>query len=304
MKLCIFLQVGLCTLALVWIIIENYNRVYHGIIQPALTWKYTRNEATLCDTFFDIFPKYDTIVHPRQEKVNVNRRAGFEVSTLQIPNIKKALKDIANNRWAVDELLSKALERIHCDGNPVRIECCHIIDIIIASSGAFPTIHTDIEWRHFPNDGFQLWYLLENNQKHHGNMFVFDVDAPVKQGQSNILLEGSCFRRTVDQVPHERIPFNKVNPSYVGITPGDCLVFGQNVYHMSDVRKSRRTSATLRVALKRPHDRFTLAEYPSLHDAYSWYHFMRYLKYGNRPNRYEYSGMFGISLWKRVGLSL
>ena len=51
----------------------------------------------------------------------------------------------------------------------------------MAKGAYFPSIHTDVEWKIYPNDGFQVWMLLEN-PKEQGNMFMFETDEVHEHG--------------------------------------------------------------------------------------------------------------------------
>jgi len=109
----------------------------------------------------------------------------------------------------LDDLLRHVLPHVSlADGRKPKFEECLIYGVVMERGGYFPYIHWDTDWHLFPNaDGFQLWYLLENDMDNEGNMFLVETphlvgeDAPVTFvpnpiGRSTRLQTHPNFRRT------------------------------------------------------------------------------------------------------------
>ncbi len=176
----------------IFMVVCHYNPgfLYHSVVQPSLTKFYGHSQKYLSDHFFDIYPNFEYITHPVSRKLNISKEALYEYTTFSALSLKKRLQNFEDDMCAIDELLDNCVPNIHLDGKKVDLSSCLVIDIFLAKKGAFPIIHTDIEWKHFPTDGFQLWYLLENDSYEHGNMFLFDMPMSTKKyEQTNLLYE-------------------------------------------------------------------------------------------------------------------
>ena len=276
---------------------SNYGYFYHKLVHPTL--KHYIKDPLLKEQFFDIFPTFDVIVHSnetRMTRMNADRNSLFEYATFSVSDVGKldTIAAIGNNQADVMRILEAAIKNVSRGGKQINIEDCVVVDIILTRGGSFPAIHTDVEWRHFINDGFQVWFLLENDVQHAGNMFLFDARHPaMTQGQNNLLLKKkrmSEFTYTVNRKETAYIPFANVSAHYVGLQPGEGIVLGQNVLHMSDIRTSNRIALTMRVVLRNESGRIDMSFLPFAE--YSIPQFIRRLRYGTRPHLFDFSGFF------------
>ena len=113
----------------------------------------------------------------------------------------------------------------------------------------FPQVHWDAAWLQFPGvDGFQIWYLLEENDREGGNMFMGRTsdphidELPVRYFQS----DGGFIKaiNDMDQNFDSDIPvktFSDFNETglefrYLDMQAGDCLILSKRTLHMSDPR--------------------------------------------------------------------
>jgi hypothetical protein len=155
------------------------------------------------------------------------------------------------------QLIEKMLPRIHSNGMPVDISRCVVVDLIQAVVQPFPIFHTDIEWGIFDqSDGFQIWYLYDNTD-YVGNMFILETEHVLPSthlycGLDDTLeIRNQCDEKMVAKYKH----YTDINPTvrYLGMKPGECLIFGKNLYHKSDHRISQyRQAVNFRVVIADP----------------------------------------------------
>lgn len=161
----------------------------------------------------------------------------------------------------LDALLVQVLPSISlANGRKPRLDECILHSVLLERGAYFPSIHWDSQWAVFPNaDGFQLWYLLENDMVDEGNMFLVDTphlfpddDGPVRfipttGGVVRKLLHG----RTVHEQVLEEYSVDEADLSfkYLDMQPGDCLVMSKRTLHMSDPRPHLRNEKVSRLAL-------------------------------------------------------
>ena len=162
-------------------------------------------------------------------------------------------KDINENIY---NIIINLLQHIHLNGRHIHIDECVVVDLLKSNIQTFPFIHTDIEWGVFNNsDGFQVWYLYENEEDI-GNMFLFDtkIVKPSKimeyANNSNFIIKEQHGQEIIEKV---NVNDMDLKIKYLNMTKGECLIFGKNLYHMSDFRKSKyRYSINFRVIIKDP----------------------------------------------------
>lgn len=151
---------------------------------------------------------------------------------------------------SVRSFLSGILPYVRVRGKIPRIDDCVVVDILASRGQYFPHIHTDIEWALFNRSpGFQVWYLL-HNELEEGNMFLIDERAApasyVKFGAGNAVE----VREQCGDAPVSGGDI-KGPIKYARMAPGDCLLFGQRVYHASDYRPSPgRWALNMRIIIK------------------------------------------------------
>ena len=130
------------------------------------------------------------------------------------------------------------------DGNwdfTVSLQELVYFDMFYERGAYFPLVHTDGNWLQFPGaDGFQVWYMMEENDNDGGNMFMAHTndlhtdDLPVIYGQSD---DGTIMKRIndFDQSLDNDIPvktFSSFNETglefrYLDMHAGDCLIFSK-----------------------------------------------------------------------------
>ena len=78
---------------------------------------------------------------------------------------------------ALDSLFVDILPHVHRDGSPVLLEHILYYGLFTERGAYFPQIHWDLDWFQFPTaDGFQIWFLMEENDREGGNMFLASTD--------------------------------------------------------------------------------------------------------------------------------
>jgi hypothetical protein len=160
-----------------------------------------------------------------------------------------------NQNENIYNIIKNLLLHINIDGRDINIDDIVVIDLLKSNiQGPFPFIHTDIEWNIFDNsDGFQVWYLYENEEDI-GNMFLFDTKL-VKpssyveyKNNETVLIRDMSSTKIIKTVTLDDI---KPDIKYLNMIKGECLIFGKNLYHMSDFRKSKyRYSINFRIIIK------------------------------------------------------
>lgn len=160
--------------------------------------------------------------------------------------------DVNNNLY---KILNLILSFINVNGENIDISRCIIMDLINSNLQLFPSIHTDIEWGLFDNSNcFQVWYLYENNDNV-GNMFLIDTEYVIPStyliynSDNTVSVNEQCSDKNIKTYSDKNDL--KSNIKYLHMKSGECLIFGKNLYHMSDYRQSsNRSSVNFRVIIK------------------------------------------------------
>lgn len=298
MRVLVIVVVVLLIITIASTLEKNMGYLYHEVAQPFLTKKYNAKQQLFGKVFFDLFPYIDRL--KASSSMNISKDATFEYCIFSAPSLVEALKDVKID--ALNALLQMCEQHIHLNESPVDLSDCLVVDVFTAQKGAFPMIHTDIEWKHFPGDGFQVWYLLENASDDHGNMFLFETPEEITPyRQTNLMYQGDqWFEKNVCGNILSRVHATQLHPKYVGITKGQCLIFGQNVLHMSDPRRSERSALTMRVVHKVPTIHF-LMKGLALNDFYSLIQILRIMKIlqKKRIDRYDFSNLYQKKINKK-----
>lgn len=164
--------------------------------------------------------------------------------------------DRYEQRASMDALLADILPHVRVGTESVKDPELRVIDTIAFPGAYFPSIHTDLEWDLYPNDGFQIWYLTENEEKDNlGNMFLFPTDRVLNSASSNLSLqEGDIIVQRANNELDKRVaefPASELKDKirYLDMRPGECLVFSSWTYHMSDFRvpNPKRHAVTARI---------------------------------------------------------
>ena len=78
---------------------------------------------------------------------------------------------------ALDSLFVDILPHVHRDGSPISLEHILYYGLLTERGSYFPRIHWDLDWSQFPTaDGFQIWFLMKENDRVGGNMFLASTD--------------------------------------------------------------------------------------------------------------------------------
>jgi hypothetical protein len=183
---------------------------------------------------------------------------------------------------ALDSLLMSILPHIRRDQSSIVLQELVYYSMLSERGAYFPVIHWDGPWLQFPGvDGFQVWYLMEENDTEGGNMFMAHTndlhkdDPPVNYFQSN---DGSVIKAINDfdfdssnDIPLKTFSdFNEtgLELQYLDMHAGDCLIFSKRTLHMSDPRpffaglSPKRRALNVRVII-RDKGRDTIPVYPS-----------------------------------------
>jgi hypothetical protein len=237
-----------------------YNFFFTLLINYKLLTEYDEHEY-LHKNFDKIFTNIENINSENyfgQNSVNACLNSKNQYKIVNMNDEKYLIKniieynDVNTNLY---KLLEKILTNIHINGQLVDINNCVVFDLLFSNIQLFPSIHTDIEWNLLnKSNGFQVWYLYKNNDQV-GNMFLIETDNVlsntylVYNKDNTINIYEQCSKKNVGNYNNT----NKLNPSvkYLDMKDGECLIFGKNLYHMSDYRLSTyRYSLNFRVIIK------------------------------------------------------
>ena len=161
---------------------------------------------------------------------------------------------------ALDSLFTDILPHVRRDGAPVSHEELLYCGLFTERGAYFPAIHWDVDWFQFPTaDGFQIWFLMEENDEDGGNMFLATTDDLGKNDPpvGYVPGDGGAIFKGLNDVDHNPIlkRFTDINDSglefhYLGMRAGDCLIFSKRTLHMSDPRPFLSGRLANRVAMR------------------------------------------------------
>jgi hypothetical protein len=190
-------------------------------------------------------------------KINASKNSINEYKIINMINEYKYVDNIVKNiniNNNIYNITKNLLPNININGKNINIEQCVFVDLLKSNVQSFPSIHTDIEWGVFNNsDGFQVWYLYENEDTV-GNMFLFDTEIVKPFTYLEYKKDGKFIMK--DQFSYKTIEEYNINNmkmkvKYLNMKKGECLIFGKNLYHMSDFRQSKyRYAINFRVIIK------------------------------------------------------
>ena len=198
-----------------------------------------------------------TFAQPTMINAQRDRKNEYGIVALDEALRRNLLRDIAKGEdraGNVSQLLRYILPHVSVDGTPVERHRCIVVDLMTSTGGYFPSMHTDVEWSVFDaSDGFQTWILLENALKT-GNMFILDTPDVLPAsvissfgcgGGKPVTIKAQCGGQLL--ATHKEL---QGQLKYLDMRPGECLLFGKNLYHCSDLRpSSQRTSINFRVVI-------------------------------------------------------
>lgn len=249
---------------LIYYRIEVYNTIYDTVLWILLKYKLSvdyNDQKYLHENFFKIFKNIKNIDSETKfniDKVNANITSKNEYKIINMINEKNLITNIVNYQDSeknLFELLKKILPNVHVDNKKINIEDCVIIDVLFGTVQLFPCVHTDVEWNMFNNsNGFQVWYLYENDDSV-GNMFLIESDEVVSdtylkfEDDNSVGMYEQCGYDFIKK--YDNLDKLRAKVSYLNMKSGECLIFGRNLYHISDFRQSKhRFSLNFRVIIK------------------------------------------------------
>ena len=184
---------------------------------------------------------------------NINIRGGYNNGNV-------------NKKWLYKKIFSGLAhhnrDRGHGRGRHRRYVThnINVVDYLDYKTKYYFSPHTDVEWNVIANDGYQIWVLLRNENRHnHGNMFIVYNDFLynkytdvfyylfVRDGKIHVAKNCSdsviTHSKNVLEVFDVEWFMKNTQVFYLDLDPGDVLVFNKNICHMSDVRGDRMRHA-------------------------------------------------------------
>ena len=164
---------------------------------------------------------------------------------------KKCLKNILKSK------------KILLNNKPIDIKDCVIVDIVNTSTSTFAGYHTDVEYSNFTGNAFNVWYLIENNEKY-GNMFLLESDE-YKKSYTPCCFDYNYKDNLIPLIKTSYLDFltslkithlaylNKddVKVTYTNIKNGECLVMSKHVLHGGDLKRDNNVKGfNFRVLIK------------------------------------------------------
>ena len=257
-----------------------------------------RNKAFL-RSFHTLFPHIQFIDTSTNEPqlVECSRHATRQYKCINMEKHLSAMSQSRVSRESIDNLLSDLIEHVQLNGMRVDLEDCIICDVLNVSGSYFPTLHTDMEWDLYESDGFQVWYLIRNDDDDVGNMFVWDADTP--ETPVFIRKNSQCDMAAYSHISRQKIRClcsTQGTMKYLRMRQGDCFIFGQRLAHMSDWRLPpglTRHALNFRVFIRK-NKHICLKNHPNIAFRQNFYRTMHMKRLGgtcNYVSRYQLSGI-------------
>jgi len=252
-------------LFLLFRLITNYKQFYYDYILNYFTNSWLYKSKYFNNNFEkSISPFYKGEINFENTfNKNINIRNKNEYTILNkyyTKNILNDLRNINSDDIVLTNLLKKILKHTNIDGKKINYEDCIIIDVLNAKGSYFPAFHTDIEWNAFSNnEGFQVWILLEEDEKikPNGKMFILETSL-VEPAKVLDITENSVIISDIDvKFNNNKKKFkslHEINPKikYLNSKVGEIFIMTKNVFHMSDPRhpETNRRAINFRVVIK------------------------------------------------------
>ncbi len=252
-------------LFLLFRLITNYKQFYYDYILNYITNSWLYKSKYFINNFEkSISPFYKGEINFENTfNKNINIRNKNEYTILNkcyTKNILNDLRNINSDNIVLTNLLKKILNHTNIDGKKINYEDCIIIDVLNAKGSYFPSFHTDIEWNAFNNnEGFQVWILLEEDEKikPNGKMFILETSL-VEPAKTLDITENSVIISDCDiTFKNNKKKFkslHEINPKikYLNSKVGEIFIMTKNVFHMSDPRhpETNRRAINFRVVIK------------------------------------------------------
>jgi hypothetical protein len=202
-------------------------------------------------------------------KISVSEQDINQYSVQHYQEFLVDTRDKYRSKEWIDKLLVKIIEsNILKTDRKLTLDDFVILDILANKGSYYPVFHTDLEWADYKGaDGFQLWYLLKNDYDSKGNMFILDDEQQNYKFTPSMLNFSTTHKTNKIEVEDNYIFWqrikknnenttinynNKISLKYLNLKPGDCFIFGKNLWHSSDWRGdfSQRRAINLRIVIK------------------------------------------------------
>jgi hypothetical protein len=217
-----------------------------------------KDQKYLINNFFKINPNIENINYKNFENsknINASNKSINQYKIINMIDYKENINNVINHKDVNNNLykiLISCLNHVNLDGQKINVNDCIICDLLYSNVQSFPFFYTDVEWGIFnKSNGFQVWYLLENNDSV-GNMFLLETPEVLSSSylafnENNIKIIEQCSKKYIKDIQN----YNNSKMKYLNMKEGECLIFGQNTYHMSDFRKSKnRYAVNFRIIIK------------------------------------------------------
>jgi len=203
---------------------------------------------------------FDLIYTMKYTKISKDNIPNILKDKIEIINVKNNKYVKNNKKQFIKNIINniKNKELFNTDVNNLTI-----VDFLDTKLKYSFGPHTDIEWNAIENNGYQVWYLLKNNDiDNHGNMFILyndylfnkykklNIYYYLKFNNNKIYVYKNCRLNHKNIILEELTLENfKKNTRlfYLDFKENDCLIFHKNLCHMSDIRGNSRKAINFRV---------------------------------------------------------
>ena len=192
---------------------------------------------------------YKIIYSMKYTNININNIPSVLKDKMSIYNIKNIDENTINTTCKKSKIIEKILNSI--DSSRYVTKNINVIDYLDSKAKYYFSPHTDIEWNLIKNNGYQVWFLLNNdNKNNYGNMFIiyneylFNKYKSIyyyliaKNGKIHVALncKYNMIKYDILEVLDVDWFIQNTQLFYLDLNKNDCLVFNKNLCHMSDIR--------------------------------------------------------------------
>jgi hypothetical protein len=232
----------------------NLQNIYHN-----------KKNTKLIENIKSLTDNFDSLKEENYNKtININKLNEYAMYKIPIQS-SESLKQMAK------QCLKKILknQKILVNNKPIHMKECIIVDIlnITSETSAIAGFHTDLEYSVFTGYGFNVWYLIENDEKF-GNMFLLEsndykkkytpciIDNNYKSDDKLIPLVVNSYYESLKRYFVNRSHIGYLNKdnfkiSYTNLKNGECIVMSKHLLHSGDYRRENNVRAfNFRVIVK------------------------------------------------------
>lgn len=215
--------------------ILDYEVKFKNSIKKKL-YRFCNNYNYLSNKSYNRFMEIDEI----------NNYTVLQFSIDQTKSLKKMAKECLKN------ILNS--QKILLNKKSITLKDCIIVDVLETSLLKFNNFHTDLEYSNFTGNGFNVWYLTENNENY-GNMFLLETDEYKKEYTPCFLKDeykGNLIPVTSNTYLTNLIPSfikntntlgyinqNNIKVTYTNIKNCECLIMSKHVLHRTDLARKK-----------------------------------------------------------------